>query len=71
MSDINRDGVEDTRTVERTTVVNTDRGGGSGAVVAIVLVLALLLLAYLFRDQLGFGGTTEVNVPDKIEVNVN
>lgn len=72
MADINRDGVDDTRTVERTTVVNTDGGGGSGAVVAAVLILALLVLAYIFRDSLGFGGSdTEISVPDKIEVNVN
>jgi len=32
----------------------------------------VLVLLFLFRDQLGFGTkTTEVNVPDKIEVNVN
>ncbi len=67
MADLNRDGVEDTRTVERTTVV-TDRGGGSGAVVAIVLILALLALAYIFRDQLGFGGGS---VPDEINVKVD
>jgi hypothetical protein len=68
MSDINRDGVDDGRVVERTTVVNTDSGGGSGAIVAIVLILALLVLAYLFRDQLGFGGAS---VPEQIEVKVD
>jgi hypothetical protein len=68
MSDINRDGVDDGRVVERTTVVNTDSGGGSGAIVAIVLILALLVLAYLFRDQFGFGGAS---VPDQIEVKVD
>lgn len=67
MADINRDGVDDGRVVERTTVVNTDRGGGSGAVVAIVLILALLALAYLFRDSLGFGGGS---VPEQIDVKV-
>lgn len=68
MSDINRDGVDDGRVVERTTVVNTDGGGGSGAIVAIVLILALLVLAYLFRDSLGFGGAS---VPEQIEVKVD
>ncbi|GLR46547.1 hypothetical protein [Sphingomonas astaxanthinifaciens] len=69
MADID-DGNE--RVVERTTVVNTDSGGGSGAIVAIVLILALLVLAYVFRDNLGFGGSkTEIKVPDKINVNVN
>lgn len=71
MADLNNDGIDDTRTVEHTTVVQTD-GGGSGAVVAIVLILALLVLAYVFRDNLGFGGSkTEVKVPDSINVNVN
>lgn len=72
MADRNNDGIDDTRTVERTTVVNTDGGGGSGAIVAIVLILALLVLAYVFRDSIGFGGSkTEINVPDSIDVNVN
>jgi len=69
MADID-DGNE--RVVERTTVVNTDSGGGSGAIVAIVLILALLVLAYVFRDNLGFGGSKpEIKVPDKLNVNVN
>ncbi len=70
MADLNNDGVDDTRTVERTTIINTDGGSGNGAVIAIVLILALLVLAYVFRDSLGFGGTT-VKVPDSIDVNVN
>ena len=68
MADLNRDGVDDTRTVERTTIVTDRGGGGSGAVVAIVLILALLALAYMFRDQLGFGGGS---VPDEINVKVD
>lgn len=61
-------------TVERTTIVETDGGGGGGGVLAVVLlIIVVLVLLFLFRDQLGFGTkpTTEVNVPDKIEVNVN
>ena len=60
-------------TVERTTIVETDRGrGGGGVLTAVLLILALLVLLFLFRDQLGFGGdTTEIQVPDKIDVNVN
>ena len=59
-------------TVERTTIVETDRGGGgSGLLAVVLLIVALLVLAFLFRDQLGFGGGTEVSVPDKIEVNIN
>ena len=48
---------------ERVTVV--DSGGGGGGVLAVVLL-------FLFRDQLGFGGDkTDINIPDKVEVNVN
>ena len=67
-------GMADEPNVERTTIVETDGGGGGGGgVLAVVLlVIVVLVLLFLFRDQLGFGGsTTEVNIPDKIEVNVN
>ena len=72
MADHNNDGVDDTnRTVERTTIVETDRGGGGGTIAVVVLILALALLAFLFRDQLFGGGTkTEIEVPDSINVNV-
>jgi hypothetical protein len=60
-----------------TTIVNTpasDTSGGSssGALVALVLVLLLLALAYLFGRPLlrGFG-TTNVNIPDRVGVDVN
>jgi uncharacterized membrane protein len=58
---------------EHTTVVETGNGGGGGGVVAVVLlIIVVLVLLYLFRGQLGLGGhTTNVNVPDKIDVNVN
>ena len=63
----------DRETIERTTIVETDRGGGGGGVLAVVLlILAVLVLLFLFRDELGLGSKdTEVNIPDKIEVNVN
>lgn len=59
--------------VERTTVVETDGGGGGGGVIAVVLLIIIVLaLLYMFRDNLGFGSkTTNLNVPDKINVNVN
>ena len=59
--------------VERTTIIETDSGGGSGGVLAVVLrVIVVLVLLFLFRDQLGFGSDkTEISIPDKIEVNVN
>ena len=50
---------------EHTTVVETGGGGGGGGVLAVVLL-------FLFRGQLGLGGSkTTVDVPDKIDVNVN
>jgi hypothetical protein len=63
---------DDNEPVERTTIVETD-GGGSGGVVAIVLlIIVILVLLFLFRDQLGLGSKdTDINIPDKIEVNVN
>lgn len=62
----------DRDTVERTTIVETDRGGGSGVLAVVLVILALLVLLFLFRDQLGFGGeTTEIKVPESIDVNIN
>ena len=65
----------DRNTVERehTTIVETggDRGGG-GVLAVVLLIIAVLVLLFLFRDSLGFGSeTTEVKVPDSINVNVN
>ena len=58
---------------ERTTIVETGGGGGGGGVLAVVLlIIVVLVLLFLFRGQLGFGGDkTEIEVPDKIDVNVN
>lgn len=62
----------DKETVERTTIVETNGGGGSGGVLAIVLlVIVVLVLLFMFRDELGFGSKTEINIPDQIDVNVN
>lgn len=72
MADLSGDGIDDGRVVERTTVVNTDRGGGSGGIVAIVLLLAVLVIGYLLYSNGTFGGSkTEIKVPDSINVNVN
>lgn len=63
----------DHETVERTTIVDTggDRGGG-GVLAVVLLIIAILVLLFLFRDNLGFGSkTTEVKVPDTVNVNVN
>lgn len=71
--DLNEHRDRDRETVERTTIVETDRGGGSGGLIAVVLlILLLVVLFFVFGDQLGFGGdTTEVSVPDSIDVNIN
>ena len=59
--------------VERTTVVETgDGGGGGGGVLAVVLlIIVVLVLLFVFRSQLGLGGhTTNISVPNSIDVNV-
>lgn len=67
------DNDRDHDTVERTTIVETGGDRGSGGVIAVVLlIIVVLVLLFLFRDQLGFGGdTTEIKIPDEIQVNVN
>lgn len=64
---------DERETVERTTIVETGNGGGGGGVMAVVLlIIVVLVLLFVFRDELGFGSKdTEINIPDKIEVNVN
>ncbi len=57
---------------EHTTVVETGGGGGGGVLAVVLLIIVVLVLPYLFRGQLGLGGhSTNINVPDKIDVNVN
>ncbi|MES2119614.1 MAG: hypothetical protein V4513_03440 [Pseudomonadota bacterium] len=57
---------------EHTTVVDTGGGGGGGVIAVVLLIIVVLALLYMFRGQLGLGGdTTNINVPDKIDVNVN
>ena len=58
--------------LEHTTVVETGGGGGGGVLAVVLLIIVVLVLLYMFRGELGLGGkTTQVNVPDKIDVNVN
>ena len=67
------DNDRDRDTVERTTIVETggDRGGG-GVLAVVLLIIVVLVLLFMFRDQLGMGGDkTEIQVPDKIDVNIN
>jgi uncharacterized membrane protein len=68
MADPDRDGE-----TEHTTVVETGGGGGGGGIIAVViLIIVVLVLLYVFRAQIGLGGhTTNINVPNSIDVNVN
>jgi uncharacterized membrane protein len=62
------------RETERTTIVERDSGGGGGVLAVVLLIIVVLVLLFLFRDQLGFGGTTEtttVDVPEQVDVNIN
>jgi uncharacterized membrane protein len=61
------------RDTDRTTIVETGGGGGGGGVIAVVLlIIVVLVLLFVFRGQLGLGGSkTTVQVPDKINVDVN
>lgn len=57
---------------EKTTIVETGGGGGGGVLAVVILIVIVLVLLFLFRGQLGLGGDkTTVQVPDKIDVNVN
>lgn len=57
---------------EHTTVVETGGGGGGGAVLAVVLlIIVVLVLLYLFRGQLGLGHSTNISIPNKVDVNIN
>jgi hypothetical protein len=68
MADNDRDDVER----ERTTIVDTGGGGGGGVLAVVLLIIVVLVLLFLFRNQLGFGGSdTNISVPEKIDVNVN
>lgn len=69
MADNDRDDAER----EHTTIVETGGGGGGGGILAVVLlIIVVLVLLFLFRGQLGLGGSkTTVQVPDKIDVNIN
>ena len=57
---------------EHTTVVETGGGGGGGVLAVVLLIIVVLVLLYMFRGQLGLGGSkTTVEIPNKIDVNVN
>ena len=58
---------------EHTTIVETGGGGGSGGVLAVVLlIIVVLVLLFVFRNELGLGGgKTSINIPNKVDINVN
>jgi uncharacterized membrane protein len=57
---------------EHTTVVETGGGGGGGVLAVVLLIIVVLVLLFVFRSQLGLGGSkTTVDVPNKIDINVN
>ncbi|MGN6057813.1 MAG: hypothetical protein ACTHOI_04435 [Sphingomicrobium sp.] len=57
---------------EHTTVVETGGGGGGGLLAVVLLIIVVLVLLYIFRADLGLGGhSTNINVPNSIDVNVN
>jgi uncharacterized membrane protein len=56
---------------EHTTIVETGGGGGGGVLAVVLLIIVVLVLLYVFRGQLGIGHSTNINIPDKIDVNVN
>src|SRR5947209_1711618 len=55
---------------ERTTIIETGGGGGGGVLAVVLLIIVVLVLLFLFRHQLGFGGTN-ISVPNRVDVNVN
>lgn len=59
-------------TREHTTVVETGGGGGGGILAVVLLIIVVLVLLYMFRGQLGLGGSkTTVDIPNKVDVNIN
>lgn len=53
-----------------------DRGPGAGLVIGIVVAVILVVLAFVYlipaiRGSGGNGGTPQVNVPSKVDINVN
>ena len=59
--------------VERTTIVETGGGGNGGVLAVVLLIIVILVLLFVFKDELGFGGSkdTDINIPNSIDVNIN
>ena len=50
---------------EHTTMVETGGGGGGGVLAVVLLIIVVLVLLYVFRGQLGLGGTRHVTFPTR------
>jgi uncharacterized membrane protein len=55
---------------EHTTVVETGGGGGGGVLAVVLLIIVVLVLLYVFRAEIGLGGSKTV-IPSTVNVNVN
>jgi uncharacterized membrane protein len=55
---------------EHTTIVETGGGGGGGVIAVVLLIIVVLVLLYVFRADLGLGGSKTV-IPSTVNVNVN
>ena len=55
---------------EHTTIIETG-GGGGGILAVVLLVIVVLVLLYVFRGELGLARGTNINIPSKIDVNIN
>ncbi len=55
---------------EHTTIVETGGGGGGGVLAVVLLIIVVLVLLYVFRAELGLGGSKTV-IPSTVNVNVN
>ncbi len=68
MADTDQEGTDH----DHTTIVETGGGGGGGVLAVVLLIIVVLVLLYVFRADLGFGShSTNVSVPNKIDISVN
>lgn len=62
-------------TVVNNPPANTDRGGGNGFLLGIILLIVFVILFIYYGLPLlsnaGGAAGTQVNIPDKVDVNVN
>jgi uncharacterized membrane protein len=68
MADNDSDDVD--RTTDRTTIVETG-GGGGGVLAVVLLIIVVLVLLFVFRNELGLGSKSTIEVPSKVNIDVN